>query len=96
MIFAKDAKRKADEEIKNLEKLKKVLEYIDSKITEAAELGNYSWYLDTSNVKHLSSTHIRHLLETIKSFDYDILEKYDLMEHGICGWEIIWENADSK
>lgn len=92
MISANEALSITEEVIKDKQKVNKVLDFIDNKIRESAYKGDTSIYIDISQLSNLSSFQEEQLFNELRNYGFKITSVYDIMEHGVKGYNIIWKN----
>lgn len=92
MISANEALSITEEVIKDKQKVNKVLDFIDNKIRESAYKGDTSIYIDISQLSNLSHIQEEQLFNEIRAYGFKITSVYDIMEHGVKGYNIIWKN----
>jgi hypothetical protein len=92
MITANEALTITEEVIKDNQKVIKILDFIDNEIRESAHKGNTSIYIDNSQLSNLSHIQEEQLFNKIRANGFKITSVYDIMEHGVKGYNIIWKN----
>ena len=93
MISASEANKIREAAIKDKQKIMAVLEYIDGKIRECASKGGDSIRIDLNQLSNLNNWQQNELFNELKDYGFTINETYDLMEHGINGYNISWKQA---
>ena len=93
MISASEANKIREAAIKDKQKIMAVLEYIDGKIRECASKGGDSIRIDLNQLSNLNNWQQNELFTEVKEYGFTITETYDLMEHGVNGYNISWKQA---
>lgn len=93
MISASEANKIREAAIKDKQKVMAVLEFIDGKIRDCASKGGDSIRIDINQLSNLNNWQQDELFKELKEYGFNITERYDIMEHGINGYNIGWKEA---
>jgi hypothetical protein len=91
MISAREANLIRESVIKDKKKIMKVLDYIDSKIRECAGNGGDSILIKIEQLVNLNDWQIDAVLNELKAYGYNVSPNHDLIELGIIGYTIRWD-----